>query len=240
MTNSVAFGADDEYVQQSNQYVKKDILLALILYCIMVIEFLLLGELFVQKKTELTETFVFISTGVVSLNIIGFVILFCTIRKQKLITLGFSKNKAKESFNFGMILLILVSIIGCIGANITGSRIQSDVGVILMRFIYFVFFIGFMEELVFRAYIGTRFFGVFSNKRLSIIVVGIMCSLLHIPFHMIITQISLFNYISLHWVSLLRITVFHCGFQWLYSKYNSIIAPTILHFIIDFIQWFII
>ena len=242
MVNTVVLGrcANDEYVQQSKQYGEIDIYLALILYVLMITEFLILGKLFVIKDSELTETFVFITTGITSLSIIGFVLLFCIIRKQKLTTLGFSMSKAKESLRLGLMILALVAVIGCIWVNITGSSFQTDANIILMRFIYFLIFIGFMEELVFRAYIGTRFYGFFSNKRLSIIVVGIMWSLSHVPFYMMGTQISLFNYISLHWVNLLRIFVIHCGFQRLYSKYNSIIAPTILDFIINFIQWFII
>lgn len=40
MVNTAVLGANDEYVQQSNRYEKVDIFLALILYVIMVIEFL--------------------------------------------------------------------------------------------------------------------------------------------------------------------------------------------------------
>lgn len=240
MANSAVLGANNEYVQQTEEYGRKDALLAIILYVVMILEFVLLGKLFVQKSSTLTEAYIFCTTGIVSLSIIGFVFLFCSIRKQKFVTVGFSKKQATKSFVWGMILLILVVIMGCIWLFASDLAIQTDIGAIIMKIIYFLLFIGFTEELVFRGYIGTRLYGCFTNKRLSIIVVGIMFSLMHIPFQMMLAQMSLLEYIDAHWVSLFYISIIHIGFQYLYSKYNSIIAPTILHFIIDFIQWFII
>ncbi|MDF2822565.1 MAG: hypothetical protein K0R15_3013 [Clostridiales bacterium] len=240
MKNTTVLGADDEYVQQSKEYGRKDALLALILYVVMNLLSVLMGKIFVQKGLTLTETFVFCVTGIVSLVCIGLVFLFCLIRKQKLVTVGFSKNQIKKSFILGMILFILVAIVGGIWSIISGSTIQTNSGVIFMRVIYFFIFIGFMEELVFRGYIGTRLYGCFTNKRLSFVIVGIMFSLLHIPFHMVVAQVSLSEYISVNLVSLIYIFLLHYVFQWLYSKYNSIVAPTILHFIWNFILWFII
>jgi membrane protease YdiL (CAAX protease family) len=240
MKNPTVLGADDEYVQQSKEYGRKDALLALILYVIMNLLFVLMGKIFVRKGITLTETYIFCVTGIVSLVCIGLVFLFCLIRKQKLETIGFSKNQVKKSFALGMILLILVAIFGGLWPIISGSTIQTNIGVIFMRVIYFFIFIGFTEELVFRGYIGTRLYGCFANKRLSLVIVGIMFSLLHIPFHMVVAQMSLSEYISVNWESLIIIFLFHYVFQWLYSKYNSIVAPTILHFIWDFIQWLII
>lgn len=240
MKNLTVLGANDEYVQQTKEYGRKDALLSLILYFVMNLLFVLMGKIFVQKGLTLTETYMFCVTGIVSLICIGLVFLFCLIRRQKLVTVGFSKNQVKKSFAMGMILFILVAIFRGIWPIISGSTIQTNIGVIFMKVIYFFIFIGFMEELVFRGYIGTRLYGCFTNKRLSLVVVGIMFSFLHIPFYMVVAQMSLSEYISANWVSLILIFLFHIVFQWLYSKYNSIVAPTILHFIWDYIQWFII
>ncbi|WP_271716090.1 CPBP family intramembrane glutamic endopeptidase [Anaeromicropila herbilytica] len=231
---------DDEYVQQTDEYGRKDALFALILYVCMVLVFVLTGKIFVQRSSTLTETYIFCVTGIASSVCIGLVFLFCFIRKQKLITVGFSKNQALKSLTVGIILFILVVLVGGFWPIITGSTLQTDIGLIVMRIIYFLFFIGFTEEITVRGYIGTRLYGFFNNKRLSIVIVGIMFSLYHIPFHMVIAQMSMPEYILLNWWNLILIFIFHIIFQRLYSKYNSIIAPTILHFIWDFIQWFII
>lgn len=69
-----------------------------------------------------------------------------------------------------------------------------------MRIIYYLVFVGFTEKIALRGYIGTRLYGCFTDKRLSIIIVGVMVSIIHIPFHMIISQTSLafIQYIHIH------------------------------------------
>jgi membrane protease YdiL (CAAX protease family) len=237
---TTVLGVDDEYVQQTDEYGRKDALFALILYAFMVLVFVLTGKIFAKKSSTLTEIYIFCVTGVASSVCIGLVFLFCFIRKQKLITVGFSTKQVLKSLTMGIILFILVVIFEGIWPIITGSALQTDIGLIVMKIIYFLIFIGFMEEIAVRGYIGTRLYGFFNNKRLSIVIVGIMFSLYHIPFYMVFSQMSMSEYISVNWWDLFIIFIFHLILQRLYSKYNSIIAPTILHFIWDFIQWFIV
>ena len=240
MENSIALGVNAQYIQQTEEYNKIDALLAFILYIFVTLGCLLLGKLFVWNNLILTETYIFYTTGAFSLSCIGIAFLFCLFQKQKLATMGFNMDQAKKSLVMGMFLFAVTVVLGGIWAVLTGSTIQTDIKVIAMRIIYFQIFIGFYEELVFRGYIGTRLYGYFSNKQISIVITGIMFSLMHVPFHMTVAQMGFIEYILMHWINLVFLVIFHCGFQWLYSKYNSIIAPTILHFIIDFIQWFII
>ena len=185
---------------------------------------LLLGKLFVWNNSILTETYIFYTTGAFSLSCIGLVFLFCLFRKQKLATVGFNMDQAKKSLVMGIFLFAVTVVIGGIWLVFTGSTIQTDIKVIAMRIIYFLIFIGFYEELVFRGYIGTRLYGYFSNKQTSIIITGIMFSFEHVPFHMTVAQMGFIEYILMHWINLVFIVILHCGFQWLYSKYNSIIA----------------
>jgi membrane protease YdiL (CAAX protease family) len=233
-------GANNEYILQANEYGRKDALFALILYIVEILGLSLVGKLFLQRGDALTELYIVCVTGIFSMIIIGLVFLFCIIRRQKLNTIGLSKTQAKKSTILGVLLFGIVTILYSIWAIYLGSTIQTDINLIIIRIIYFLIFIAFMEELVFRAFIGTRFFGFFKNKKLSIAIVGIMFSLEHIPFYMIISQVSLATYISSHFFILISIAIIHILLQWSYAKYNSIIAPTILHFIWDYIQWFII
>lgn len=239
MEDSAVLGANNEYIQQTKKYNKNDAILAFALYILIFLVLLWIGKVFVQKSLNLTEAYLFQITGIYSLVLIGLVFIFCLIRKQKLITVGFSMKQAKKSFMIGMIFLAATTGLFCIWFAITGPTIRTDYIIIAMRFIYFLIFIGFTEELVFRGYIGTRLYGYFDNKQNSIAIVGIMFSLMHIPFHMTIAQINFIEYIANNWINLIILAITHCGFQWLYSKYNSIIAPTILHFLIDFVQWLI-
>jgi membrane protease YdiL (CAAX protease family) len=199
---SAALGKDD-YVLQTKQYGRIDALYALILYIVMIFLFLLMGKLFVYKSTNLTEVYKFIATGFVSLFLIGSVFVLCSVRKQKLMTIGFSKTYALKSFGMGMILLMIV-----IALKGFTSKIQNNIDLIVMNVIYYLIFIAFMEEVVIRGYIGTRLYGYFTNKRLSIVTVGIMFSLEHIPFHMTFAQMSLVEYISHNWENLIFIISF--------------------------------
>lgn len=227
-------GANDEYVQQTTLYGRKDALIALILYSVAYIPFIILGKIFVLEGSTLTGTYTFFSTGIVAFICIGLVFLCCLLQKQKLATIGFSGKQAINSMVLGILLFVLVLILRCIDLGM-GRSVQTDDGPLIMRIIYNLVFIAFMEEILIRGYIGTRLYGCFKNKGLSIVLVGFMWSVYHIPFDMIVAQMSLLEYISASWLYLLRVFIYHFIFQWLYSKYNSIIAPTILHFIIDFL-----
>lgn len=233
-------GVNNEYILQANEYGSKDALFALILFIVAMLGTSLVGKLFLHKGNALTEIYTVSVTGIYSMIFIGLVFLFCIIRRQKLVTIGFSKTQAKKSFILGILLFGLVAILCSIKVIFSDSIIQTDIKLIIIKIIYYLIFIAFMEELIFRAYIGTRFFGFFKNKKLSIAIVAIMFSLEHILFHMIISQVSLAAYISSNFSNLIYIALLHILFQWLYAKYNSILAPTILHFIWNYIQWFII
>lgn len=232
--------ANNEYLQQTKEYGRKDALLVLLLYIFLMLGLSLVGKLFLQKGADLTDAYIVSVTGIFSMVNIGFVFLFCMIRKQKLITIGFSKTQAKKSLILGAMLFVIVTIFFIIKAFLSGSTIQTDIRLVIIYIMYYLIFIAFMEELIFRAYIGTRLFGFFKNKKLSIAIVGIMFSFYHTPFYMIITEVSLTEYICAHFFNLIYLAIIHTFFQWLYAKHNSIIAPTILHFILDYIQWFII
>lgn len=233
--------ANSEYIEQTRLYNKKDIISSILLYSIMIILFILMGKHFIQKGETLSQLYIFGFTGIISLLCIVLVFFLCAIRKHKLITVGFSYTYAKKSFTAGIMIIILFSVLkGIIPVIFYNSTIRTDFGQILMKFCYYLFFIAFMEEIVFRGYIGTRFYGYFKNKLLSIIVVGILCALLHIPFQMVVTQLSLSKYISINMGIIYNYFFWHLIEQWLYAKYNSIIAPVMLHFIMDFIGWIII
>lgn len=242
MKKSKILSASEEYVQHTMKYGRTDALLACSIFVVMLLLFGLMGKVFVyvDNNFRLTETYIFYITGIISLFLIALVFLLCFIRKQKFTTIGFDKTHAIKSLSMGILLFIIVIVLRGIIPVISGSRIQTDIGQIAMRTIYYFVFVALMEEIIVRGYIGTRLYGYLRNKGLSILIVGLMFSFEHIPFQLMITQMNLLEYIIMNWYDLLRVTIFHFWFQWLYSKYNSIIAPTIFHFIWDFIPWFVI
>lgn len=236
---NTVLGACAEYAEQSKKYGLKDVLSAFILYIVLLVEFILMGNIFVNRGTTINETFIFTITGFMALSIISFVCLLCVAHKHKFRTVGFSKTHWFNSFKIGMCLSIIVVIWGLIRIFIFHGVIRNGGWLISSRIVYYMVFIGFMEEFVFRGYIGTRLYGFIPNKKLSIVIAGIMFSLLHVPFQAIIAQVAPLDYLMTNSINLLIIFIMHIGFQHLYAKYNSIIAPTMFHFIWDFSQWLI-
>lgn len=233
-------GFSQEYINETQQYKTIDFYLSLFLYFVMLSLYFLMGKIFASAGTALSEPFIFITTGIVSALLVGIVFLICHLRKQGISSIGFGKAMAKRSLRCGMILLVsVIAIFGGI-ATLTGSSIRNDAALVSMRFLYFLFFIAFVEELIFRGYIGTRLYGCFKNKVLAVIVTGILFSLMHIPCQMMMTNRTLLEYISTAWPNLISVFVLHFTFQFLYAKNNSMIAPTVFHFVWDYVQWIII
>ncbi len=240
MKNKVTLKACEEYVEQTKVYSLKDAISAIILYIILIAEYIFMGKIFVYKGADISEYFIFFVTAFFALLTVALVGLLCVVHKQKFDTVGFSKTHWIKSFKLGMFLFVIVIMGGLIRYLFFHGTVRSDIPRIFMRIIYFLFFIGFTEEVVFRGYIGTRLYGFFTSKGLSIVITGILFSLMHVPFQAMVAQVAPLEYIMINWSNLISISIMHIGFQWLYSKHNSIVAPTILHFIWDYVQWIFI
>lgn len=234
------FHISEEYVLATQQYKKTDFLLALLLYLFVLLIYYILGRVFSSDTVKLTEGFIFIFTGVVSIIIIGFTFALCLLRKQKLATIGFDMSKAKQSLKLGLVLTVIVVLLFGTVIVVSDFSIKTDIPLIVMRFFYYLIDIAFVEELVFRGYIGTRIYGCFKNKMIAIAVTGVLFVFMHIPAQMVMADMNFLEYISYAWVNFIFIFLLHFIFQFLYAKYNSIIAPTLFHFAWDYVQWFIV
>lgn len=234
------FNFSQEFVLETQQYKKIDLLLSLLLYLSILLIYYIMGKIFVSRNISLTEGFIFFGTGIVSLIIIGIVLVFCLFRRQKMSTIGFDAAKAKQSLKCGFILISIVIAIFSIPAAFSGSSIRNDISTIIIRFFYYLIEIAFVEELVFRGYIGTRIYGCFNNKFLAVAFTGVLFVFMHLPFQMIMANMNIQEYISFAWANLIFIFLLHFFMQLLYAKYKSIIAPTLFHFAWDYVQWLII
>ena len=82
MENGV-LGANKEYVQQTKEYGRKDALLSLVIYGIAFGSMFILRQVYLYKGEDNSSLSVFTSAGILSLSLIGIVILFCFLRRQK-------------------------------------------------------------------------------------------------------------------------------------------------------------
>jgi membrane protease YdiL (CAAX protease family) len=231
------FSFVNEYKLETKQFKKIDLVLSILLYTSVLIIYYFMGQIFVSEKISLTEEFLFIVTGIVSLIIIGIVFAFCLLRRQKLSSIGFCTKKLKQSLISGLVVAVIVIIIFSIVNIITEESIRKDIPFIIQRFFYYLIFIAFVEELVFRGYIGTRLYGCLKNKFLAVTITGVLFVFMHSPFQMVMSNMTILEYLSNSWANLIFIFFLHFFMQLLYAKYNSLIAPTIFHFVWDYVQW---
>jgi membrane protease YdiL (CAAX protease family) len=207
------------------------------LYVVVLVLYYGLGKVFTAKDGVLTNEFIFIATGIVSLIAIAVVFLFCYFRNQKFSTIGFDPTHAKISLKYGLILMICVTIIFCISAIMSGTSFRRDIYSVIMWLFYYLIYIAFVEELIFRGYIGTRLYGFFQNKLLGISITGLLFTFMHIPMQMLMSHMNFVEYVSNSWGNFIFIFLLHYIFQILYAKFNSILAPILFHFAWDYVQW---
>lgn len=235
--DSSILGANEEYVEQTKAYGGKDALLALALYTTVTFFYFILGSLIVQKRfaRTLTEPYIFWASGIVSIVSMGLIALLCYLRKQKLTTLGLGKTQASKSLLMGVVLSAIIVVIAGVPDL---ASIKANAALIPVKLFYYLVFVAFLEELEFRAYVGTRIYGFCRHKWLSVFFVAFLFALEHIPMKLLEYQITFPQYILNNGGHLIFYAVFHIALQWLYSKHNSIIAPILVHFTWNFMTWF--
>ncbi len=213
------FSSDSSYKEMIAQYTTVDGIIAIGLYVLLMFVYYFMGVLFVNKQIYL---------GVpVNLLLIVLCILLVLVRKQKLASIGITIQKIKQSLLTGTILGIIFSFFMNVLPNIlAGGKFITADRAFYNIFYYFVV-ISLSEEVVFRGYIQTRIYGLIKRDIPAMIVTGFLFYAMHLPFQMPVNgmQIDLMNMII--------ILALHFVMNFLYRKYNSLVAPTIFHGLLD-------
>jgi len=162
------------------------------------------------------------------------IFLILKLRGQSLRSVGIKREHAGKSILIGLVGSIPFSIMNAIGPIHSGKTINPDFWENLWTFLYFLLCIAFAEELVFRAFLQTRIQGLIKNKWASIIIVGMLFGLMHIPFQMIRANMPLMDFILYDLSHLITTCLIHIYFVYLYTRHNNIIAPTLAHALMDF------
>ncbi|MDF2905686.1 MAG: hypothetical protein K0R34_1007 [Herbinix sp.] len=219
------FTIDEEYSKEVQEFSRRDAVYALLIYTLILISYYFMGVLHAMKNIYLGNA--------VNLSLAFLVIGLTLIRKQPLKSIGISGRNLGKSIVLGLVpsilLLAAILVIGFAG----GSKL-AGISSIFGNFMYFLFIISFVEELLFRGYIQTRLYGLLHKPIPAIIITGILFMLMHIPYRMGVAQMGVLEYITNNYITLLITFLWHVIFRFLYSKYNSILAPTIFH---AFVNW---
>jgi uncharacterized protein len=224
MDRKTFFSAGEEYLTEVREYKQKDGFYALGLYLVLLILYYFMGVLQGAKNIYLGYQ--------VNLFLALLVICLTLIRRQSLRSIGICKRNLGKSLLLGLIpsviLLTVMLIIGFVG----GGRLAGPI-TLMGDFLYYLFIIGFVEELLFRSYIQTRIYGLIHNSILAVIITGILFMLMHIPFQMGAARMGILEYIGNNYITLLFTFLWHIVFRFLYAKYNHILAPTIFHTVLN-------
>ena len=222
------FETDESYKEQAARYGKKDAMMAIVIWGVVMGFYYLMGQLYATKGVYIG---VYINIVLASLCI-----SLVMIRKEKITTLGFTKNNAVKSIVLGSILGILIVIGNNVMNIVEGSQLAPPQN-IAINFFYYMLVISLVEEIIFRGYIQTRIYGLVKKSIFTIILGGILFMLMHIPFQMGYAKMGLFAYVQLNWITLIFTFIWHIVFDFLYRKYNTIYTPTIFHGLMDWANY---
>lgn len=217
--------SNKEYNDNLKKYDKKDGMLAILLFAIIIIMYALLGILY--KNNSFIKENIKIVGCIFNFLLIIITIIFVKSRKQRLNTIGLN-GRWKLSLIIGLILSLFYFYCNCLSHLIEGRELIS-ISEILFLAIYFLL-VSVCEELVFRGYIGTRLNGLIKNKYIALFITGILFVVMHFPYRMIAANMSLSDF-DIGW--LINLFIFHLIMSFIYMKSNSIYGLIIPHWISD-------
>ena len=220
-----ALCANQEYNDNLKKYDKKDGMLAILLFAIIIIMYALLGILY--KNNSFIKDNIKIIGCLFNLLLIIVTIIFVKLRKQGLETIGL-KGRWKLSIILGGVLSLFYFYCNCLDHLINGEKLISITS-ILFLIVYFLL-VAICEEFVFRGFIGTRLNGLIKNKYIVVLITGLLFVIMHFPYRMTAANMSLSDF-DIGW--LINLFIFHLIMSFIYMKTNSIYGSIIPHWISD-------
>ena len=219
--------ANNGYTTNINQYTKKDGIMALLLFSIIILEYAVFGIL--QKNLDFVKSNARLFGCAVNLLLIFITILFVKLNNQKLDTIGIPKGNWKLSIVLGTILALFYFYNNCLSHIITGSRFVPIKKILILAGYYFL--VSVCEEFVFRGYIGTRIYGFCKNKYIAVSLTGLLFVVMHFPYRMAAYGMTINDLIVNNPLWLLDLFTFHIILNFVYMKTNSLYGAIIPHWI---------
>lgn len=225
------FKVDLKYKESVLKYGQTDGILALIIYSLVMIFYYAMGIVYARTNLYL---------GVLINLVLAFVcIAFALIKKQNLESIGFSRKNLKKSIILGVIFGLVVLLVNLIPGLMSG-KILNTLPNLLVNLLYYLVIIALVEEIIFRGYIQTRIYGLVKKPILAILLTAFLFMSIHIPFQMYVNHMNFILYISSNYITLVFTFIWHIVLNFLYTKYNSIVAPTIFHTIMNWSNYLFI
>lgn len=216
---------DAEYKEDIAEYTKKDGILALLYYLIFMIAYYCMGRVYSANHLYL---------GIVcNIGLAALCVIIVLLRKQKIKSLGITFRKAKQAVVLGSVLGICIVLFNNVIPAMMSGLHFTQISKLPYNVFYYLVIIAFAEEIAFRGFIQTRVYGLIKKDSVAVIIVGIMFSLMHIPFQMALTDSNILEFIGGNAVWLILLFFWHILFNFLHRKYNNIFTNTIFHGFMD-------
>lgn len=156
-------------------------------------------------------------------------VLIVIIKDKNIINLGFTRKKVKWNALFAGLIIAVAIIFAFLFTD-------RSANIIIKAVFYYLIFIAFQEEIIFRGFIQNYLFGLSANRKVTFIIGAVMFALIHLPFQMFVNDMVSLSYVIVAMPQLVFTFLFHLLMCFITYKRNDILISTALHFTIDFVQ----
>ena len=210
-----------KYKQEVQKFGKKDAIIALCAFVSVTALITFFDWLRIQGFHDTT------SGIIVRVIIVGIVFSMVFVKKQGLASIGFHKDKMRQTLIFGLLLTFVFSAFGIVPGLIDGWELNSFGTIISVLFITIIMAAG--EDIFFVGYLQTRLYGMFKNNVVAILIGAICFALAHVPAALLLSPypVSMVN-MWIIWI------IGHTLMVLVFRKQFSIIPVIIVHTLANF------
>ena len=166
---------------------------------------------------------------VISWLLLVVAILIVIIKDKSIAGLGFTKENVKTNFIISALIIIISFAISIIIGKYPILKLLEYSS-------YYLFYVAFREEIVYRGIIQNYLFGLDCNKYIIFLIGAVLFSLGHIPFQMYVHNDVSFSYIINVLPQLALLCVIHLILSFITYKRKDITIPIALHFALNYLQ----
>lgn len=156
-------------------------------------------------------------------------VLIVLIKDKTALNLGFTREKLKPN-------LLISAVIVVISIAFAFLYTERSAAVIAKAALYYLFYIAFPEEIIFRGFLQSYLFGLRTDRKIIYAIGAIFFALVHLPFQMFINNMVSFSYVITAAPQLVFTFLMHLAMCFITYRRKDIFLPTALHFTLNFVQ----
>ena len=213
------------YKQEVSKYGKKDAIIALCVYPVLVAITLALFVIF--QTFEFTGLLASIFQFSLPAITIGIVFTIVLVKKQGLASIGLHKDRVWQMLRFSFFIILFYSAFGVVPGLINGwefNNFGALIPILITTIILAVF-----EDIFFVGYLQTRLYGLVKKNALAIFAGATLFALIHIPVDV---------YIGARGIELVALQIgriiMHLAFVLIFRRHFSLIPVSIAHTLSNF------